>query len=215
MENSNQGKEPEQPPKKIETFDIESQAEPAANKSGILRHFTSSSSRDPSDSQTPEPSANDIQRRRRISILLSIILAGYVGLPVRFISWVYGYESAHVRLLDDVLSHAILGAGFWFHFRMASLTQRANPGDHEQEDWLLVCAFWDGMHIVVSTSVIWWIGGNLTWARRTLALPRIVDRLLYPFYDLSRGKRFIIKAGIVVSVWYFSFVKLRNDSKNG
>lgn len=39
MEDSNQDKEPEQPAKTIETFDIESQAEPTAKKDGIVRHF--------------------------------------------------------------------------------------------------------------------------------------------------------------------------------
>lgn len=205
LEVADQDKEPQQSAKDVQASDLESQshAEVDVRKDGVLGCLISFHSKGPSDSLMPVSSAADIRKRRILSIALSIFLAGFIGLPLRLISWVHTYNSPYMRLADDTISHTILGVACYIHFRMASLTERPNPDNPRRTDWLGICAFGDLFNFVIALLWLWQFGWTNPWFRRNMAFLRILDRLLCPFWDLVEGKRFLITTGTMLLLMYF------------
>lgn len=114
------------PPGAAEAIDLENQYVEDADTTtnGFLRFLDHFHPMGLPDGPVMIVSKTDIVRRRAASIILSILLVCFVGLPLRLISWVYTYESSSVGLIDDIISHSILAAACYFDLRISSLTRR-------------------------------------------------------------------------------------------
>ena len=82
---------------------------------------------------------------------------------------------------------------------------------------LRFCAVTDGFYMVVAIWLMWRVRGrrSVVWCRRLEAFPRILDRLLYPLYDLGSGKKFLIQMGTWVLFIRFSTFEPLDGSKSG
>jgi hypothetical protein len=70
------------------------------------------------------PSTNrQIIRRRIASVLLSILIMAWCRVPFDFTPffWVIQYDYPYLRIFELIISHALLAAACYFHFRIASV----------------------------------------------------------------------------------------------